>query len=50
MAEKLEPDTNTLDYYTNRIDSCINEFCIEYDIDDLESSTQNKWNACIKYI
>lgn len=50
MTEKLEPDTNTLDYYTNRIDDCINEFCIEYNINDLESSTQNKWNACIKYI
>lgn len=50
MAIKLEPGINDLEYYCNRIDDTITEFCLEYNIQDLEASTQNKWNACIKYI
>ena len=50
MAEILENEIDKLEYYCNRIDDCITEFCDEYGIQDLESSTQNKWNACIKYI
>lgn len=50
MAIKLEPGINDLEYYCNRIDDTITEFCLEYNIQDLETSTQNKWNACIKYI
>ena len=50
MAEILENGIDKLEYYCNRIDDCITEFCDEYAIQDLESSTQNKWNACIKYI
>lgn len=50
MAIKLEPGINDLEYYCNRIDDAIKEFCIEEDIQDLKQETQNVFNACIKYV
>ena len=50
MAEILEDGIDKLEYYCNRIDSAINQFCIDENIDDLKQETQNVFNACIKYI
>ena len=50
MAEILEDGIDKLEYYCNRIDDAINQFCVEEEIDDLKSETQNVFNACIKYI
>ena len=43
-------DTNSIEYYQNRIDNAIDDFCVEYNISDLRNETQNVFNACLKYI
>ena len=39
-----------IEYIKNRIDGAINDFCIDYDIKDLRSETQNLFNALLRYI
>ena len=50
--KKIVFDVNFTDmaYIKNRIENCIDEFCEEYNITDLSSETQNRFNACLRYI
>ena len=43
-------DLNSVEYFRNAIDNAIIEFCEKYDITDLSAETQNRFNACLKYI
>ena len=50
--KKIVFDVNFTDmtYIKNRIENCIDEFCEEYSITDLSNETQNRFNACLRYI
>lgn len=43
-------DLNSIDYFRNAIDNAIIDFCEKYNISDLSQETQNRYNACLKYI
>ena len=43
-------DYNDIEYIKNRIDDAIIDFCIDYNISDLKSETQNVFNGCLRYI
>ena len=43
-------DYNDIEYIKNRIDSAIDCFCDDYNIQDLKNETQNVFNGCLRYI
>ena len=43
-------DYQDIEYIKNRVNSAINDFCIDYDIKDLRNETQNLYNALLRYI
>jgi len=43
-------DYSDIEYIKNRVNSAINDFCIDYDIKDLRNETQNLYNALLRYI
>jgi len=43
-------DFQDIEYIKNRIDSAIDCFCDDYNIQDLKTETQNVFNGCLRYI
>ena len=43
-------DYSDAEYLKRRIDSAITEFCEEYEIENLVKESQNRFNACLRYI
>lgn len=51
MGNKITiEDYNDIEYIKNRIDSAIDCFCDDYNIQDLKNETQNVFNGCLRYI
>ena len=43
-------DYSDAEYLKHKIDSAITEFCEEYEIENLVKESQNRFNACLRYI